>query len=72
MWILQWGDNTNRASGQWNHEEHVSSEKALEAARTKVEMGLVAHAIHSPAGVHWMTADELMAALSKDEAPAEI
>jgi hypothetical protein len=28
MWILEWGDATNQTSGQWNHEEHDSSEKA--------------------------------------------
>jgi hypothetical protein len=47
MWILEWGDSTNQSSGQWNHEEHDSSDKAFDAAKTKIGMGLVAHAIHS-------------------------
>ncbi|MHC2003126.1 hypothetical protein ACYQR9_22210 [Methylobacterium sp. CM6241] len=67
MWILQWGDSTNRAGGQWNHEEHESSEKALAAAKTKLQMGLFAHAIHSPAGVQWMTGDEITNAVEQDE-----
>jgi hypothetical protein len=29
MWILEWGDATNQVNGQWNHEEHESSETAL-------------------------------------------
>ncbi|MCJ2043769.1 hypothetical protein MKK58_04350 [Methylobacterium sp. J-078] len=60
MWILEWGDATNQTSGQWNHEEHESSEKALDAAKTKINMGLIAHALHSEAGVLWMSRDELL------------
>jgi hypothetical protein len=67
MWILEWGDATNQTSGQWNHEEHDSSEKALDAAKTKIGMGLIAHAIHSEAGVLWMSAEELLDAIEVDE-----
>ena len=59
MWNLLWGDTTNQVSGQWNHEEHDDSEKAVEAAKTKMGMGLIAHSIHSPSGITWMSADEL-------------
>ncbi|MBY0256346.1 hypothetical protein [Methylobacterium sp.] len=62
MWILEWGDSTNQVSGQWNHEEHDSSEKTLDAANTKIGMGLIAHAIHSKAGVLWMSSEELLEA----------
>lgn len=67
MWVLEWGDATNQTSGQWNHEEHDSSEKALDAAKTKIGMGLIAHAIHSEAGVLWMSAEELLDAIEVDE-----
>jgi len=67
MWILEWGDATNQTSGQWNHEEHDSSEKALDAAKTKIGMGLISHAIHSEAGVLWMSAEELLDAIEVDE-----
>jgi len=60
VWVLEWGDSTNQVSGQWNHEEHDRSEKALDAAKTKIGMGLTAHAIHSEAGVLWMSAEELL------------
>lgn len=60
VWVLEWGDSTNQVSGQWNHEEHDSSEKALDAAKTKIAMGLIAHAIHSAAGVLWMSGEELL------------
>lgn len=59
MGILQWGDATNEVSGEWNHEEHESSDKAVEAAKMKMGMGLRAHSIHSPAGIAWMSAEEL-------------
>ena len=68
MWILEWGDSTNQVSGQWNHEEHDSSEKALDAAKTKIGMGLRANAIHSEAGVLWMSGEELLDAVKADEA----
>lgn len=68
MWILEWGDATNQVSGRWNHEEHNSSEKALDAAKMKVAMKLIAHAIHSPAGVLWMGSEELRDAVTADEA----
>lgn len=61
MWILQWGDATNEVSGQWNHEEHESSDKALGAAKMKMGMGLRAHSIHSPAGDLWMSHEALAA-----------
>lgn len=67
MWTLQWGDNTNRVSGHWNHEEHESSDKALAAAKMKIGMGLVVQAIHSPAGVQWMTEDEVNMAAKDDQ-----
>lgn len=60
MWILEWGDSANEVSGQWNHEEHDSSEKALDAAKTKIGMGLKANAIRSEAGVLWMSGEELL------------
>jgi len=68
MWILDWGDSVNQANGQWNHEDHESSEKALDAAKTKIGMGLIAHAIHSEADVLWMSGEELLDAA---EAEAE-
>ena len=67
MWVLEWGDSTNQASGRWNHDEHDSSEKALDAAKTKIGMGLIAHAIHSRAGVLWLSAEELRDAVKADE-----
>jgi hypothetical protein len=70
MWILEWGNSTNQVSGQWNHEEHESSEKALDAAKTKTGMGLIANAIHSPAGVLWMKAEELLDTVEADETPS--
>jgi hypothetical protein len=68
MWVLEWGDSTNQTSGQWNHEEHDSPEKALNAAKTKIGMGLIAHAIHSEAGVLWMSSEELLTAAEAGEA----
>lgn len=68
MWILEWGDATNQVNGQWNHEEHESSETALDAAKTKIGMGLIAHAIHSEAGVLWMSSEELLTAAEAGEA----
>ncbi|POR43096.1 hypothetical protein [Methylobacterium sp. V23] len=69
MWILDWGDSVNRANGQWNHEDHESSEKALDAAKTKIGMGLIAHAIHSEADVLWMSGEELLDAAEADKSP---
>jgi hypothetical protein len=60
MWILEWGDAANQATGQWNHEEHDSSAKALDAAKTKIGMRLLAHAIRSPVGKIWMSRDQLL------------
>lgn len=68
MWILEWGDPANQASGQWNHEEHDSSDKALDAAKTKIGMGLIANAIHSEGGVLWMSGDELLDVVEAKEA----
>ena len=68
MWILEWGDSTNQTSGQWNHEEHDSSDKAFDAAKTKIGMGLIAHAIRSEGGVLWMSRDELLNVAGADEA----
>lgn len=68
MWVLEWGDATNQVNGQWNHEEHDRSEKALDAAKMKIGMGLIAHAIHSEAGVLWMSGEELLDAVKADEA----
>jgi len=59
MWVLLWGDNTNRVSGQWNHEEHEGSEAALKSAEAKIHMGLKVHAILKPSGEPWMSATEL-------------
>jgi len=70
MWTLLWGDTTNQVSGQWNHEEHEGSEKALAAAKTKIGMGLIAHSIHSPSGIAWMSADELKGVADKADAKA--
>ena len=71
MWVLEWGDATNQVSGQWNHEEHDSSEKALDAAKTKIGMGLRAHAIRSSAGEVWMSGEQLKDAVKSDEAASE-
>ena len=68
MWILEWGDTTNQTSGQWNNEEHASTEAALDAAKTKIGMGLIAHAIHSEGGVLWMSGNELLDVVEADEA----
>lgn len=68
MWILEWGDATNQVTGQWNHEEHNTAEKALDAAKTKMGMGLRAHAIHSPAGDLWMSHEALAAEGKPSEA----
>jgi hypothetical protein len=72
MWTLEWGDATNQVSGHWNHEEHDSSEKALDAAKMKISMGLIAHAIHSPAEVLWMRSEELLDTVEADEATSEV
>lgn len=72
MWILEWGDATNQVSGQWNHEEHDNSEKALEAAKTKTGMKLIAHAIYSPPGALWMSGKELQNAIKTDGAASEV
>ncbi|WP_264047965.1 hypothetical protein [Methylobacterium flocculans] len=71
MWILEWGDSTNQVRGHWNHEEHDSSEKALDAAKTKIGMGLIAHAIHSESGVLWMSAEELLDSVEAEKAVSE-
>lgn len=71
MWVLEWGDSTNQVSGQWNHEEHDSSENALDAAKVKIGMGLIAHAIHSEAGVLWMSAEELADTAKAETAAGE-
>lgn len=67
MWILEWGDSTNQSCRQWNHEEHATSDAALDAAKTKIGMGLIANAIHSEGGVLWMSADELLDAFEASE-----
>jgi hypothetical protein len=67
MWILEWGDAANQVSGQWNHEEHDSSEKALDAAKTKISMRLLVHTIHSPAGEIWMSRDEVLDSIKVDK-----
>ena len=71
MWVLEWGDSTNQVSGQWNHEEHDSSEKALDAAKTKIGMRLIAHAIHSEAGVLWMSGEEVLDSVEADEVASQ-
>ena len=71
MWVLEWGDATNQVGGQWSHEEHDSSEKALDAAKTKIGMGLRVHAIYSPPGALWMSAEQLKDAVEADKAASQ-
>lgn len=67
MWVLLWGDNANKVSGEWNHEDHTGSEAALKSAETKLHMGLKVHAILKPSGEQWMSASELDAELRPEE-----
>ena len=63
MWILLWGDNTNRASGQWNREDNATTEAALKSAESKIHMGLQVQAILKPSGEEWMSAGQITAKL---------
>jgi hypothetical protein len=66
MWVVLWGDGSTAATGDWKHEEHDTSEQALAAAIAKIRGGLVANAVYSPAGVLWMSGEELLDTAEKD------